>query len=142
MRPLRTLGGAFLALLIAILAACAPATIQKRAAQTLESIAIPVDGGMHAAAAWYKEGRLYNPENGVWTIVSPEDVLLTDQDWSELGAVHEKFRRAGKLAAIAIRATGPALGDREALLADVSAAAKEVLALIDLFRAKRKELKP
>ena len=135
----RRLTGLLLAFLIAGAAACAPATVQKREAQTLDSIYIVVDSAMKAAATFYKEGRVYDPQAGAWVVVSPDDVLLTDQQWADIGVVHEKYRRAGKVAALVIKNLGPTAGGQAALLADVRLAADEVVALINLFTKKNGE---
>jgi len=125
---------AALALVVVLsLTACVSATPQKRAYQALDTIATTVDGGMQVAAALYKEGRVYDPA-GKWVIVSPADVLVTDAQWDKLAGIHEKYRLAGKAAAISIKALGPDAHDISAILSDVNAAATEVLALIELFK--------
>lgn len=140
-RRVSLLGGGRLAaalalFLVVLLSACVSATPQKRAAQALDTVATTVDVGMKTAASLYKEGRVYDP-SGVWRVVSPDDVLVTDATWLKLADAHEKYRRAGKAAAIAIRAAGPNLKDPEALLFDVRAAGGEVMALITLLQQGR-----
>jgi hypothetical protein len=130
------LSRAVLALFVVALVGCVSATPQKRAAQALDTIATSVDVGMKTVASLYKEGRVYDP-SGVWRIVSPEDVLVTDATWLKLADLHEKYRRAGKAAALAIRAAGPNLANPDALLLDVQAAASEVMSLVTLLQQGR-----
>lgn len=122
--------------LILAISACVSATPQKRAAQALDTVETTVDIGMKTVASLYKEGRVYDP-SGVWRVVSPDDVLVTDATWLKLADIHEKYRRAGKAAALAIRAAGPNLKDPEALLFDVQAAGGEVMALVTLIQQGR-----
>ena len=119
------------AALLLTLSACVSATPQKRAAQALDTIATSVDAGMKAAAALYKEGRAYR--DGAWIVVNPSAVYVTDAQWTKLAELHEKYRRAGKAAALAIEAAGPGLSDPDLFLRDVSALAAEVKEFIALL---------
>ena len=132
----RAASRSFSVLLLVALVACVSATPQKRAAQGLDTLQTSVDIGMKTAASLYKEGRVYDPA-GAWRVVSPADVLVTDETWTKLATLHEKYRLAGKAAAIAIRAAGPNLKDPAAFLFDVQQAASEVMALVTLLQQGR-----
>lgn len=126
-------------LLVLALAACSSATPQKRAHQSLDTIATTVDVAMKTAAGLYAEGRAWDESARVWRVVAPSRVLVTQETWDKLAGIHEKYRVAGKAAAIAIRAAGPHLRDPEAFLLDVQAAASEVMALVTLLKMGRLE---
>ncbi len=128
----RALPALFLALALVVVVACTAATPQKRAAQALDTVAVSVDAGMKGAAAIYKEGRVYQDEK--WVVSDPTAVLMSDAEWTKLADLHEKYRRAGKVAALAIEAAGPGLADPDLILKNVKAAADEVMAFIALVR--------